>query len=255
VDPTADLLKCREPKSDSLISSLKLLSERDRNDYIRGLTPAEFRELLAVSDAEYKADPWLWLCEEVVTQDEATQVAIPWPDKAYLKDLFWLFQNERIICIPKSRRMMVSWGMAAWAVFNARYSPHHAIFIQSETEEKAAFITDKRCQFIENNLREPLLRRKYKAIKTHQGLVGRITYEATDSYIWAIPQGDDVIRSFTFSILIMDESEFQPEGIKALGSALPTAEKNAQLIIASTSNGPQGVLADICRAIGFSKFL
>jgi hypothetical protein len=243
-----------QPNSDSLVKSLLSLSEKDRIEYINALAPLEFRSLLAAMDEEYKNDPWLWLTNEVITQDEATQVAIPWPDKEYLKDLFWLFQHEAIICLPKSRRMMVSWACSAWAVFNARYFPHHAIFYQSETEEKSAFIIDKRCQFIENNLREPLLRRKYKPIKTHQGLVGRMTYEDTGSYIWAIPQGDDAIRSYTFSLLIMDESEFQPEGRKALGSALPTAEKHAQLIIPSTSNGPQGVLADICRACGFTKF-
>lgn len=192
---------------------------------------------------------------EVYTQDEATQAKLPWPDKSYIKDLIWVLDNENAVFIPKSRRMVVSWTMSAWAVYKARYFPHNAIFIQSETEEKAAFLTDKRCKFIEDNLREPLLRRPYKAIKTHEGLVGRITYHETGSYIWAIPQGDDVIRSFTFSILIMDESEFQPEGPAALVGALPTLEKGAQLIVASTSNGPQGILADVCRSIGFVKFV
>jgi hypothetical protein len=150
--------------------------------------------------------------------------------------------------------MMASWTCAAWAVYKARYFPYNAIFVQSETETKAAYITDKRCTFIEEHLREPLLRRGYKSIRTCEGLIGRITYAETGSYIWAIPQGDDVIRSYTFSILFMDESEFQPEGQKALVGALPTLEKGAQLIIASTSNGPQGILADVCRSIGFTKF-
>ena len=215
----------------------------------------EVRALLFELDQEYKSNPWSWFMGELQTQDEATQAMRHWPDKDYLHDLVWVLDHEKAVFIPKSRRMMASWTMAAWSVYKARYWPHHAIFIQSETEEKAAFITDKRCAFLENNLREPMLRRKYKPIRTHQGLIGRITYEETDSYIWAIPQGDDVIRSFTFSILIMDESEFQPEGEKALVSALPTLEKGAQLIVASTSNGPKGILADVCRDIGFTKFI
>lgn len=206
-------------------------------------------------DKGYIEDPWAWFLGELQTQDEATQAMLGWPDKDYLHDLVWVFNHEKAVFVPKSRRMMVSWTMAAWAVYNARYFPHHAIFVQSETEEKAAFITDKRCVFLEDHLREPMLRRKYKPIRTHQGLIGRITYDGTGSYIWAIPQGDDVIRSFTFSILIMDESEFQPEGPKALVSALSTLEKGAQLIVASTSNGPQGILADVCRDIGFIKFI
>jgi len=219
------------------------------------MTAGEYKSLLFEIDKEYMEDPWVWFMCELQTQDEASQAMLGWPDKDYLHDLIWVLNHEQAVFIPKSRRMMVSWTMAAWAVYKARYWPHHAIFIQSETEEKAAFITDKRCAYLENNLREPLLRRKYKPIRTHQGLIGRITYEATDSYVWAIPQGDDVIRSFTFSILIMDESEFQPEGPKALVSALPTLEKGAQLIVASTSNGPQGILADVCNDIGFVKFV
>jgi len=199
-------------------------------------------------------DPWSWFMNEVQTQDEATQQLLPWPDKRYLEDLVNILSREKAVFIPKSRRLMVSWTMAGWSTYSARFFPHHAIFYQSETEEKSAFITDKRCAYLEDHLREPLLRRPYKAIRTHQGLIGRITYAETGSYIWAIPQGDDAIRSFTFSKLIMDESEFQPEGHKALISALPILEKGAQLIVASTSNGPQGILADVCRSIGFTKF-
>jgi hypothetical protein len=168
-------------------------------------------------------------------------------------DLVWCLNHENAIFIPKSRRMMASWTCSAWMVYSARYFPYNACFVQSETETKAAYLTDKRCCFIEDNLREPMLRRHYKPIRTCEGLVGRITYD-NGSYIWAIPQGDDVIRSYTFSKLFMDESEFQPEAQKALVSALPTLEKGAQLIVASTSNGPQGILADVCRSIGFVKF-
>ncbi len=176
-----------------------------------------------------------------------------WPDKDFIHDLVWILANERAVWIPKSRRMMASWTCSAWMVYSARYFPYNACFVQSETETKAAYLTDKRCCFIEDHLREPMLRRHYKPIRTCEGLIGRITYD-NGSYIWAIPQGDDVIRSYTFSKLFMDESEFQPEAQKALVSALPTLEKGAQLIVASTSNGPQGILADVCRSIGFTKF-
>lgn len=241
--------------SGSVIEFLSSLDEDDRAATLKGLSSGEVRAVLSGLDQEYARNPWAWFLNEVNTQDEATQAMRPWPDKAYLKDLVWLLDNHKGIVIPKSRRMMVSWVCAAWAVYRARFQPYHAIFYQSETEEKAAFITDQRCCFIENNLREPLLRRKFKAIKTHQGLVGRITYTDTGSYIWAIPQGDDAVRSFTFSILIMDESEFQPEADRALISALPIWEKGAQLIILSTSNGPQGILAGICHEVGFTKFI
>ncbi len=242
-------------KSASALSSIASLNEEDRAEFIADLGISDTWALLQELDEAYRNDPWLWFLSEVQTQDEATQTMLPWPDKDYLHDMVWVLNHEQAVWIPKSRRMMASWCMAAWSIFKARYFPHNAIFYQSETEEKSAFITDKRCCLIEDNLVTGQLKRKYKSIRTHQGLVGRITYEDTGSYIWAIPQGDDAIRSFTFSILCMDESEFQPEGAKALISALPILEKGAQLIVASTSNGPRGILAEVCKSVGFTKFI
>lgn len=207
-------------------------------------------------DEEYRNDIWLWLLNEVNTRDEATQKMRPWPNKPYLKELISVIRHEPLVAVPKSRRMMVSWTFAALAVYEARYEPHHAIFIQSETEDKAAFITDKRCVFIEENLNEPILRRKYRSIRTTKGAIGRITYDPTDSYIWAIPQGASVIRTYTFSRLYMDESDFQAEGHAALTAALSIAElnKSSKIVLVTTSDGPQGVVADICRGAEYTKF-
>lgn len=244
------------PKNDSLLSSLKSLSPSQKTKFLASLSGQEAKQLLIELDEAYKHDPWLWLTSEVFTRDEATQRKRPWPDKPHLKELIHIFRNEQLIAVPKSRRMMVSWTFAAMAVWEARYWPHHAIFIQSENEDKAAFITDKRCAFIEENLDEPLLRRRYKSIKTAKGAIGRITYPDTGSYIWAIPQGASVIRTYTFSRLYMDESDFQAEGHEALTAALSIAEtgKDSQIVLVTTSDGPQGVVADICRGAGFTKW-
>lgn len=221
---------------------------------IAGLSQRDITALFSEIENHYRDNPLDWFANEVFTADEATQKKMPWMDKAYVRDLIRVFQNERMVAIPKSRRQFASWTCAGWAVYNARFFPSNAIFIQSETEDKAAYITDKRCMFIEDNLATPELKLKYHPIRTNKGLVGRITYDKTGSYIWAIPQGASVIRTYTFSILIMDESEFQAEGPDALAASMPTVEKNAQIIILSSSNGPTGILADICRGAGFYKW-
>lgn len=243
---------------DSLIKSISSLNLEQRTKLLRSLSHQEVKQFLIELDEAYKADPWLWLTNEVWTRDEATQQARPWPDKPHLKELVHLFLDPDypLIAVPKSRRMMVSWTFAALAVYEARYFPHHAIFIQSETEDKAAFITDKRCTFIEDNLNEPILRKKYRPIRTTKGAIGRITYDETDSYIWAIPQGGSIIRTYTFSRLYMDESDFQAEGHEALNAALSIAEtnKSTKIILVTTSDGPQGVVADLCRGVDFVRF-
>lgn len=209
--------------------------------------------LVALHDARYANNCWAWLTELVVTIDEATEQERRWPDKLYLRDLFEVLEAEPLVAIPKSRRMMVTWALAAWAVWRARYRPHNAIFIQSETEAKSAYVVDQRCAFIESHLRIPLLRREVVATKTAQSLIGRLKYPSTESYISAVAQGDGVMRSYTPTILIMDECEFQPEAALALQAALPLAEKGAKIVLASTSNGPRGIMADICRSVGFVR--
>src|SRR5207249_3130875 len=108
--------------------------------------------LVELDDRGFRDDAWLWATALVKTIDEATQRVRPWPvDKGYLHEFFDALEQERLIAVPKSRRMMGSWGACAWGVHRARYHANHAIFIQSETEDKASYLVDKRCAFIEDH--------------------------------------------------------------------------------------------------------
>jgi len=218
---------------------------------------AEIEIERALLDAEYKRNGWLWALEQVNTLDEATQQSRPWPDEPYLKEVWDILQSEeQKIVFPKSRRMMISWILALWVTWTCRYYPNHLALIQSETEEKAAYITDKRCAYIEHHLEEPWNRRPFTSYKTLKGRIGKIAYHDTESEIYAVAQGASVVRAYTFSILVMDESEFQAEGEDALTAALPIVEesKSVKLVLISTSNGPDRVIAGICKEAGFVRF-
>lgn len=201
-----------------------------------------------IRDRQFADDPYLWMTEIVKTKDEASQAVRPFPkDKPYIKDaLDCLRSGYNKIAFPKSRRMFASWIVSLWVTHTARYWPNHAIYWQSEQEQKAAFVVDERCKFVEDNLPQ-LYRREYEAYKAKSGQVGKLIYKGTGSYILGIAQGDSQIRSYTPSILVMDECEFMPEAHKALKAALSTVEKEAKIVLLSTSDGPSGILAGICR--------
>jgi len=214
-----------------------------------------YTSLLSALDEDYKANLWLWLTEQVWTQDEASQQVRRWPDKVYLQELCGFIDEEPMLAFPKSRRVMATWLVAGWCTHRVRYQPHNAIYIQSEAEGKAAYVVDQRCAFIEDHLNEPKLRRPYQALRTHEGLIGKMTYTpGTDSYILAIAEGGEKMRTFTPSVLVLDESEFQPRGHQALVAALSLVEKKAKIILLSSSNGPIGVMAGICREAGFRRW-
>jgi hypothetical protein len=214
-----------------------------------------FTEIVELKDRCYREDIWLFACEQVRTQDEATQAILPWPsEKTYLHELFDAIDREPLLCIPKSRRRMVSWGLSIWAMHRARYFPSNWILMQSENEDKAAYLVDQRCALAEDHLAEPVFRREYQSWRTKKGAIGKLVYQDTGSTILAIPQGADMVRAYTFSALLMDEADFQAEGERALTAALPIVEKGAKLVMTTTSNGPIGTAAGICREVGFVRF-
>jgi hypothetical protein len=203
----------------------------------------------------YPNDPWSWACEQVVTIDEASQQIRPWPQWEYLHDIFDVLQEPEthIVGIPKSRRMFVSWALATWCVWRARYHEANAILWQSETEDKAALTTDKRMLWLEQHLKTPEFRQQPATIKTTKGMVAQLTYP-NGSWIRAVPQGGDVVRAYTPSVLVMDECDFQPQAQQAYTAALPFAEKNAKIILVSSSNGPGHPLANLCKSVGLRRW-
>lgn len=212
-------------------------------------------------DEEYANNPWKFFCQQVMTLDESQQISdinvdrvYRWPKHHhYLKEILTVLRNEPLVGVPKSRRMMVSWLLSAYFVHDARYHPNSAIFYMSETEQKSAYAVDKRCKFIEEHLRKPAFRLPIRTMKTKTGLVGHITYP-NDSYIWALPSGGDVLRQYTATKIFLDESEFQPESPAVVRAALPMVEKGAQLVLASSSDGPIGVLAELADACGIRSY-
>lgn len=214
-------------------------------------------------DDQYRLNPWKFFCQQVRTVDESATVGPltenstrirPWPrHHGYLREALAVLQNEPLVAFPKSRRMMVSWLVAAFFTHDARYNANGALFYMSETEQKSAFAVDKRCLFIEEHLRNEEFRLYPRTMKTKTGLVGHITYP-NESYIWALASGGDVLRQYTATRVFVDECEFQDEAPAVVRAALPLVENGAQLILASSSDGPTGVLAELCEACGVRKY-
>jgi hypothetical protein len=205
----------------------------------------------------YARDPWAWMVEQVLTKDENASAVRPFRDVPFVHDLVDALESCPMLGIPKSRREFATWTVAAWGTHRVRYRPTTALFWQSENEDKSAFAVDQRCRFIEENLRDPALRMTPDYLRTSKGLTGRMTYRRgtpEESYIWAVPEGKSVGRTYTPSIWVMDEIEYQESGWPAFDAALPFTEKGGRLILISTANGPSGVLAQLCKEIGFVRF-
>jgi hypothetical protein len=153
----------------------------------------------------------------------------PFPRKKYLYRVLQHIHQTKpgdVCAISKSRQMMITWIMCAYAVWEARFHEQSRVMIQSKKAEDAWSLVYRnswyhaRCAFIERAL-PPWMR-----LPGTKGIRGELIYPH-GSAIWGIPQGPDMFRSYTASLVICDECCFQPMFEDAYKAALPMCKGGA----------------------------
>lgn len=197
----------------------------------------------------------LYFIDQVRTKDEHDEISPIklFPKKPYIPYLFDIFtaKLQSIFFIAKSRQIMLTWLCCVYALWLAKSIPHRLIFLQSKKEEDAANLvfsggrTGKnwntaRISFIEKHLPWWL---QDEGIES---AYGKLTFP-NGSKIWGVPEGSDMIRSYTPSLVISDEAAFQPEFGSAYTAMLPIAKQGGCLIAISSANpGPFGEIVTAC---------
>ena len=191
-------------------------------------------------------DGWFWL-RFVQTRDEADPQASvkPFPvHLEYLHQLWEVLTTTQRVVIAKSRQMLVSWCVAAFCVWTARFLPNQAIYWQSQQHNDAVAMVSMpsggymgRCQFIEEHL-PPWMRLGAKFSE------GRIQYP-NGSMIQAVAGGADKVRGQVFSVYIGDEFARQEEQQGVYATIGPLMQKGAKAIFISTPNGSDNTFATL----------
>lgn len=195
------------------------------------------------------------------TKDEhdPTIYAKPFPLKDYLADLALELQLRRRIAVPKSRQMLVTWAVCAFVLWVALFRDNSLCFIQSKREEDAdallgrvydLYIRLSRWVRQENpvnpskdgqrmycHLSFPWTRARVAAAAKAQGKRPEYALVGTDrAHVWAIPQGADVLRQYTATLIFSDEDAFQEQAGDAYRAAAPTLAPDAWWIKVSSAN-------------------
>ena len=157
---------------------------------------------------------------------------------------------QGLLFIEKSRQIMASWLCCAYILWRAKFHAHQLCLVQSKKEEDAAkFVYIKepqqaRISFIESRLPEWLSDGMfYRSEHTIGRGVSRRSNRCeychlwfqNGSHIWAVPQGGDVVRSNTPSVLFSDEAGFQPDFGLAYQACLPAIRGGGQGIFVSSA--------------------
>ena len=141
-------------------------------------------------------------------------------------------QNEKMLIVEKSRQMMVSWIACSLCVWQAMYYPGQRIMIQSKKESDADGLVD-RCKFIYDNLPKDV--KEMYPTKQPFAYLKMIFMSNPISVISGCPQGSDVLRQWTCSLIISDEMAFQPEAMGAFTAAKPTLSAQGRWTGVSTA--------------------
>lgn len=205
------------------------------------LSLKETRELNALlSWQAWTQDATQFIKDCIWTRDEADGGSVKqFPQKEYLERIDLLFSREKILCIPKSRRMMMTWRILALTLWEGLFNKNSVIFVQSKKGEDSAYLMgEDRLLFMYNNLPHkeypfPKIVRKirdtagkgYKAIQLSNGT----------SY-FAVAEGSDQLRQYTASRVYCTEMAFWTQAELTWMALRPTIQGGGKIVIDSSAN-------------------
>ena len=164
--------------------------------------------------------------------------------KLYTQEIWKALDRATVAVIAKSRQMILSWLVAAYCTWWARFKPHQAIYYQMQAYPDAVKMVCEakgkpmgRSQFIEQHL--PLWLRQ--PVREGEGIVSY----PNGSFIQALAGGEKQVRGKTGSILVLDEFSAHEEARQEWTAVAPLLQKGAKIFVISTPNGRENQFGDL----------
>lgn len=173
-------------------------------------------------------DPWEFL-KGVRTLDQVDlkNPIKPFPiHRKYLKLFVRVWERERLILVPKSRRMSMSWTNISLITWDCMFHGGRSWAMVSKKESDSDELI-KRCDFILKNLDHDIIPKQI--IPKFECVYGKLTFPEISSYMQGFASGADQLRQFTFSGIFGDEMAFWEDAEKMFAASFPTIEgKNGE---------------------------
>lgn len=188
---------------------------------------------------QLRSDPWLFLTHCVFTRDEVDQEN---PIKKYpthflyLRFLVKMWQENKKIAVPKSRRMTASWTFIALAVWDCIFHKGRSWAFVSKKEEDSKELVE-RAEFIINHIPPEILSADLIP-KMKNGKMSSsppvVDFETIYSKIQGFPSGGNQLRQRGFSGILQDECAFWDDAEDAYASSKPTVDGGGRMIMISS---------------------
>jgi hypothetical protein len=204
-----------------------------------------------------KNDPYFFLTHYAKTLNnhykEWEDPTQPFPEKEYIR----LFVNEwlehKILVVPKSRQMMVSW-LCVWIyLWDTQFHKARFTCFQSKREEDAdelvkrlKHIWDNEPEWMKYYYNEDWTSMKLKQNPQNRGhhVYCKFDLPQINSRVLGLPQWWDIVRMMTLSWMVCDEAAFQPEMDSAYTALKPTLSSGWMVTMVSTAQ--EGTFFEDC---------
>jgi hypothetical protein len=148
--------------------------------------------------------------------------------------------TERQILILKARQLGISWLLCAYSLWLCLYHPGRVVLLFSRGQLEADELL-RRIKVLYHRLPD-WLRSSLPSVTTDNA--SEIAW-ANGSRCQSLPATENAGRSFTASLVVMDEFAFMAWAEKLYTAVKPTIDGGGQLVILSTANGVSNLFAEL----------
>lgn len=186
----------------------------------------------------YRNDPWLFLIECVYTLDpvdEKNPIKL-YPNKDYLKFFVRVWQTEKLLAVPKSRRMTMSWTALGLEIWSVIFHKGKNTAIVSKKETDAAELVQK-MEFIYKHIpTDKIPRELLPALDNGKMRADPPALKFSEIYskIQGYAMTPDQLRQFTFSSIVGDECAFWQNGEDFYAASKPTTDGGGRITLISS---------------------
>lgn len=183
----------------------------------------------AIREAAWDKGPLLWLSAHTKTEDThwmetRTEFRVPFPRREYLRVVMSYLLSEKVLFLPKSREMLMSWLVCGLITWECQWFPVFWV-AQTGKEDKVAELIEYARTLVNN---QPEWMRKRNPIVTDNTL--ELEW-ANGGRFLGVPKGADQIRIHHPKGYFQDESAFLPEAQQSFDAVRPVCR---QLVCVST---------------------
>ena len=144
------------------------------------------------------------------------------------RDALYTFDDNRLVIVLKARQLGLTWLALGFALWLMLFRPASVVGIFSRIETDAKELLDFRLKEMYRRL--PLWMQAASIIEDNKSR-------------WRLSNGSTVMafattggRSYTFSLVLVDEADFQPDLDALMRAAKPTIDGGGRMIMLSTSD-------------------